>query len=162
MEAGTITTPFDMTVLNELDRFHLVISAIERLPQTSERRELGERLRDELIGHRRYINEHGRDMPAIRDWVWPCDQSPAAAQECRDCARVTILPATVSEAVAHACGPDICVPGLRRRKRRDAWRARTQMTAVAPRRPAWRRLAAHFRITHLLLLGPFAIALRHG
>jgi xylulose-5-phosphate/fructose-6-phosphate phosphoketolase len=74
MEAGTITTPFDMTVLNELDRFHLVISAIERLPQTSERRELGERLRGELIGHRRYINEHGRDMPAIRDWVWPCDQ----------------------------------------------------------------------------------------
>jgi xylulose-5-phosphate/fructose-6-phosphate phosphoketolase len=70
-EEGTITTPFDMTVLNELDRFHLVIEAIHRLPQTGEKgAALQRRLNDKLAEHRRYINEHGQDMPEIRDWTW--------------------------------------------------------------------------------------------
>lgn len=71
-EEGTITTPFDMTVLNELDRFHLVISALDRLPQAGE---AGARLRrllaDKLQAHSQYIREHGEDMPEVREWRWP-------------------------------------------------------------------------------------------
>jgi len=70
-EEGTITTPFDMTVLNELDRFHLTMSALDRLPHLGNagmqlRTLLGERLR----AHRRYICQYGEDMPEIRDWKW--------------------------------------------------------------------------------------------
>jgi xylulose-5-phosphate/fructose-6-phosphate phosphoketolase len=72
MEEGTITTPFDMTVLNELDRYHLVISAIDRLPRTGDRGlALQAQLRDKLRQHSRYIREHGEDMPEIRNWTWP-------------------------------------------------------------------------------------------
>ncbi|TWU24349.1 Xylulose-5-phosphate phosphoketolase [Novipirellula galeiformis] len=68
-EEGTITTPFDMTVLNDLDRFHLVMDRIDRLPQTGERgTELKHQLAEKLIQHKRYINDHGQDMPEIRDW----------------------------------------------------------------------------------------------
>jgi xylulose-5-phosphate/fructose-6-phosphate phosphoketolase len=71
MEEGTITTPFDMTVLNELDRFHLAISAIDRLPQTGEHGVRVQRqLRDKLREHDAYICEHGEDMPEIRNWAW--------------------------------------------------------------------------------------------
>lgn len=70
-EEGTITTPFDLTVLNEMDRFHLVIAAIERLPQTGEKGiYLKQQLQDKLVEHRLYINKHGQDMPEIRDWKW--------------------------------------------------------------------------------------------
>jgi len=70
-EEGTITTPFDMTVVNELDRFHLVIDTIDRLSQTGEQGvSLKQRLQDKLVEHRLYINKHGRDMPEIRDWMW--------------------------------------------------------------------------------------------
>jgi xylulose-5-phosphate/fructose-6-phosphate phosphoketolase len=71
-EEGTITTAFDMTVLNDLDRFHLVIDAIDRLPQVgSEGAYLKQQLNDKLVEHRQYINRYGEDMPEIRNWLWP-------------------------------------------------------------------------------------------
>lgn len=70
-EEGTISTPFDMTVLNGLDRFHLVREVIERLPATSSATTyLGQLMEETLIRHRAYINEHGRDMPEILEWKW--------------------------------------------------------------------------------------------
>jgi xylulose-5-phosphate/fructose-6-phosphate phosphoketolase len=62
---------FCMTVLNDLDRFHLVIDAIERLPQTGDRGIYPKQeLRDKLIEHRRYIQVHGQDLPEVREWRW--------------------------------------------------------------------------------------------
>jgi xylulose-5-phosphate/fructose-6-phosphate phosphoketolase len=70
-EEGTITTPFDMTVLNDLDRFHLVQDVIERLPQLGDKRAwLKQEMQDKLIAHHHYIREHGMDMPEIRDWTF--------------------------------------------------------------------------------------------
>jgi len=70
-EEGTITTPFDMTVLNDLDRFHLVMDVIDRLPQTGEAGQaLKLRLKDKLVEHRQYINKNGQDLPEIRNWRW--------------------------------------------------------------------------------------------
>ncbi len=70
-EEGTITTPFDMTVLNDLDRFHLAMDAIDRLPQTGGKGvTLKQRLQNKLVEHKQYIAKHGQDMPEIRDWVW--------------------------------------------------------------------------------------------
>jgi xylulose-5-phosphate/fructose-6-phosphate phosphoketolase len=70
-EEGTITTAFDMCVLNEIDRFHLVSDAIDRLPQTgSPGVYLKQQLRDKLVEHTHYIREHGLDMPEIREWTW--------------------------------------------------------------------------------------------
>jgi xylulose-5-phosphate/fructose-6-phosphate phosphoketolase len=70
-EEGTITTPFDMTVLNRLDRFHLVMAAIDCLPQTgAPGLRLRQRMADKLVEHKVYIERHGEDMPEIRDWKW--------------------------------------------------------------------------------------------
>jgi xylulose-5-phosphate/fructose-6-phosphate phosphoketolase len=70
-EEGTITTYFDMTVLNGLDRFHLVLDAINRLPQLGESgTRLKKLLEDKLVEHRKYIDKNGEDMPEIRNWKW--------------------------------------------------------------------------------------------
>ena len=71
IEEGTTTTPFDMTVLNELDRFHLAIEAIERVPGLKDKAgSVIAMLEDKLAEHTRYVREHGEDMPEIRDWKW--------------------------------------------------------------------------------------------
>jgi xylulose-5-phosphate/fructose-6-phosphate phosphoketolase len=70
-EEGTTTTPFDMAVLNEIDRFHLVGDVIDRVPRLSSRAAYAKQaLRDALLEHQQYIARYGDDMPAIRDWRW--------------------------------------------------------------------------------------------
>ncbi|MBO0930305.1 phosphoketolase family protein [Fibrella aquatilis] len=70
-EEGTITTAFDMTVLNEMDRFHLAMDVIDRLPQLGNRGAyLKQSLKDKLVEHKHYITTHGEDMPEIRNWAW--------------------------------------------------------------------------------------------
>jgi xylulose-5-phosphate/fructose-6-phosphate phosphoketolase len=71
-EEGTTTTPFDMVVLNDLDRFHLVRDVIERVPKLEPTgAHIKQAMRDKLIEHRHYIDKHGDDMPEVRDWRWP-------------------------------------------------------------------------------------------
>jgi xylulose-5-phosphate/fructose-6-phosphate phosphoketolase len=70
-EEGTTTTPFDMTVLNDVDRFHLAGDVIDRVPGLAARAVTQKRLlRDKLIEHKLYITRYGDDMPEIRDWRW--------------------------------------------------------------------------------------------
>ncbi|WP_025091098.1 phosphoketolase [Brucella intermedia] len=71
IEQGTTTTPFDMTVLNELDRFHLAMAAVRRLPIGNDvAAPLIATFAEKLVLHKRYVREHGEDMPEIRDWKW--------------------------------------------------------------------------------------------
>jgi xylulose-5-phosphate/fructose-6-phosphate phosphoketolase len=71
-EEGTTTTPFDMVVLNDLDRFHLVMDVAERVPTLKDKAVyLRQLMRDKRLEHKRYIVEHGEDMPEIREWRWP-------------------------------------------------------------------------------------------
>ena len=71
-EEGTTTTPFDMAVLNDIDRFHLVADVIDRVPKLGAIVAYAKQaIRDRLIEHRQYIAQHGDDMPEIRDWQWP-------------------------------------------------------------------------------------------
>jgi xylulose-5-phosphate/fructose-6-phosphate phosphoketolase len=71
-EEGTTTTPFDMVMLNDLDRFHLVIDVIDRVPSLGE---AAVGVRAEMVERRREAREHtrivGEDLPAVRDWAWP-------------------------------------------------------------------------------------------
>ncbi len=71
-EEGTTTTPFDMCVMNELDRYHLAMAAIDRVPKL---KEVGaharQRFRDKLTEHKEYIRKYGDDMPEIKNWRWP-------------------------------------------------------------------------------------------
>jgi xylulose-5-phosphate/fructose-6-phosphate phosphoketolase len=71
-EEGTTTTPFDMVMLNDLDRFHLVLDVIDRVPGLSESAaHLRQEMVDARLRARAYTREHGEDDPAVRDWVWP-------------------------------------------------------------------------------------------
>ena len=70
-EEGTTTTPFDITVMNDLDRFHLAGDVIDRLPQLGARAAYAKQtLGEKLITHKQYISEHGDDLPEIRNWRW--------------------------------------------------------------------------------------------
>ena len=70
-EEGTTTTPFDMAVRNDIDRFHLVKDVVDRVSQLGSRAAyLTQIIRDKLIDHNRYIRQYGEDMPEIRDWQW--------------------------------------------------------------------------------------------
>ncbi len=74
-EEGTTTTPFDMVVLNGLDRFHLALDVIDRLPQLGPRAAyFRQRIRDRLIDHKQYIEKYGEDMPEIAGWQWSYDR----------------------------------------------------------------------------------------
>jgi xylulose-5-phosphate/fructose-6-phosphate phosphoketolase len=81
-EEGTTTTPFDMVVLNELDRFHLMADVIDRLPQLGYTAAYAKQFtRDKLIEHKAYIRQYGEDMPEVREWRWsPAEPSRADAK----------------------------------------------------------------------------------
>jgi xylulose-5-phosphate/fructose-6-phosphate phosphoketolase len=71
-EEGTTTTPFDMTVLNDLDRFHLAGDVVDRVPRLQRvGGHFKQFLRNKLVEHKQYISEHGDDLPEVRDWKWP-------------------------------------------------------------------------------------------
>jgi len=71
MEEGTITTPFDMRVLNDIDRFDLVIDTVRRLPKLGNRGAyLVQKMNDKLVEHRQYIRDNGIDLPEVRNWKW--------------------------------------------------------------------------------------------
>ena len=71
-EEGTTTTPFDMTVLNDLDRFHLASDVVDRVPRLQRvSGHFKQFVRNKLVEHKEYIREHGDDMPEIKDWKWP-------------------------------------------------------------------------------------------
>ncbi len=75
-EEGTTTTPFDMVMLNDLDRFHLVIDVLDRVPGLAERAaHVRQLMADERLRHRAYTREHGSDSPDITDWRWPQAES---------------------------------------------------------------------------------------
>ena len=76
-EEGTTTTPFDMVVRNDLDRFHLVADVIDRVPGLGAAAAYTKQaLRDKLVEHRQYIERYGEDMPEIREWTWTCGEAP--------------------------------------------------------------------------------------
>ena len=75
-EEGTTTTPFDMVVLNTLDRFHLVMDVADRTPKLQpQAAHIKQRMRDKLNEHTQYIHQHGEDMPEIRNWQWPTQEA---------------------------------------------------------------------------------------
>ena len=70
-EEGTITTPFDMRVQNEIDRYHLVQAVINALPQLGNKGSyLLQKMRDTLVAHKQYISEYGMDLPEVQEWKW--------------------------------------------------------------------------------------------
>ncbi|MBE9096480.1 phosphoketolase [Tychonema sp. LEGE 07203] len=86
-EEGTTTTPFDMVVMNDLDRFHLVSDVLDRVEKLSSAAAYGKQaMREKRIEHRQYITKHGDDMPEIRNWKWPHGGAvaPDAPKETKD------------------------------------------------------------------------------
>jgi xylulose-5-phosphate/fructose-6-phosphate phosphoketolase len=80
VEEGTTTTPFDICVMNRIDRFNLAISAIDRIPRLGDTvGHAREALTDKLIEHRRYVRTHGVDLPEIRDWQWSGEPGPVTS-----------------------------------------------------------------------------------
>jgi hypothetical protein len=78
-EEGTTTTPFDMTVLNDLDRFHLAGDVIDRVPRLQDLAgHVKQRLRDTLVEHRHYVERHGDDLPEVKEWRWPAQEAHPA------------------------------------------------------------------------------------
>ena len=70
-EEGTTTTPFDMVVLNDMDRFHLVGDVVDRVERLgASAAYVKQAIRDKLVDHKNWITVHGDDMPEIRDWRW--------------------------------------------------------------------------------------------
>jgi xylulose-5-phosphate/fructose-6-phosphate phosphoketolase len=70
-EEGTTTTPFDMAVLNDLDRYHLIGDVIDRVPKLGARAAYRKQaIRDKLIEHKHYVTRHGDDMPEVKEWKW--------------------------------------------------------------------------------------------
>ncbi|HEU5035406.1 MAG TPA: phosphoketolase family protein [Nocardioides sp.] len=81
-EEGTTTTPFDMTVLNNVDRFNLAMDVIDRVPRLAATSGAArEQFKNALIRHRQYIRTHGEDMPEVRDWQWHAESGPAVRTE---------------------------------------------------------------------------------
>jgi xylulose-5-phosphate/fructose-6-phosphate phosphoketolase len=79
IEEGTTSTPFDMVVMNNLDRFHLVMDVIDRVPGLARRAAvLRQQMVDKRAEHHAYVREHGIDLPEVRDWHWPANPTPTA------------------------------------------------------------------------------------
>ena len=79
-EEGTTTTPFDMVVMNDMDRFHLVMDVIDRVPGLGARAAwLRQKMADSRVRHRAWVREHGEDLPEVRDWTWPGSPADTAA-----------------------------------------------------------------------------------
>jgi xylulose-5-phosphate/fructose-6-phosphate phosphoketolase len=84
-EEGTTTTPFDMVVLNDLDRFHLVGDVIDRVPKLRDNAAYAKQaMRDKLIDHAHYICKHGEDMPEVAGWRWDASASAAKRDTAAD------------------------------------------------------------------------------
>jgi xylulose-5-phosphate/fructose-6-phosphate phosphoketolase len=99
-EEGTTTTPFDMVVLNDMDRFHLVMDVIDRVPGLGDRAAwLRQQMADKRVQHWAYVREHGEDLPEVRNWVWP-----AAAGAPADGAAAAGAPASDAAASRAAAG----------------------------------------------------------
>jgi xylulose-5-phosphate/fructose-6-phosphate phosphoketolase len=80
LEEGTTTTPFDMVVLNKLDRFHLAQDVVDQLPQLGARAAyFRQAIRDRLIDHKQYIDQYGEDMPELTAWRWDPSHKPGRA-----------------------------------------------------------------------------------
>lgn len=82
MEEGTTTTPFDMTVMNELDRYHLAQDAIQRVASLTDKADaILDALEEKIAEHHRYVREYGEDVPEVRNWKWPSQQGSGGAPE---------------------------------------------------------------------------------
>ena len=132
-EEGTTTTPFDMCVINDLDRFHLVGDVIDRVPKLGERAAYAKQeIRDRLIDHREYIRRYGDDMPEIKNWTWGGQGAAARRDLDRGRQRAEARPTRVARASQAA---DINGP-LRREGLANERRARAQSSGASDADPA--------------------------